>query len=187
MQLHLVRIGALGHIGQFAAVEAMRYRRGTRVVCRSERGLELGLVLAGVGDSGKPRQYDGTILRKMTVEDELLSARIEKHRAGAFDDCQELLRSRGLDATLIDVELLFDGKSIYFYFLGAISSDVERLTGELAEAYEARVQLRQFGEAIVQGCGPGCGTDEAAGCGENCGSCAVSAACGSKMNYASPS
>ena len=80
---------------------------------------------------------------------------------------------------LLDVEQLFDGQSIYFYFLGDVPPEVEALTAELAEVYEAKVKMRQFSQALVEGCGPGCGT-EAAGqgaCG-TCTSCAVAGACG---------
>jgi hypothetical protein len=46
MGFHLVRYGLLGHVGRFAAVDAMRYPRRTRVVLRSLRGLEVGEVLS---------------------------------------------------------------------------------------------------------------------------------------------
>ena len=41
---HLVRVGALGHVGRFTAVDAVRYPRDSRVVVRTGRGLELGEV-----------------------------------------------------------------------------------------------------------------------------------------------
>ena len=43
---HLVRFGLLGHVGRFAAVDAVRYPRRARVIVRSGRGLEVGEVLA---------------------------------------------------------------------------------------------------------------------------------------------
>ena len=43
---HLVRVGALGHVGRFTAVDAVRYPRDTRVVVRTGRGLEVGEILA---------------------------------------------------------------------------------------------------------------------------------------------
>ncbi len=180
MQKQLVRIGALGQIGQFVPRDAMHLRRGARVICRSDRGLEIGTVLTAVRETSSMRKHDGTILRTATVEDELLWTRIEKHRSSAYQECQRLLDERDVSAALIDIELLFDGQSIYFYFLGTVTQEVEQLTAELAQVYEARVQLRQFSEAMTQGCGPDCGTEEAAGCGQGCGSCAIAGACGTK-------
>jgi hypothetical protein len=88
------------------------------------------------------------------------------------------LKDRALDAVLIDVEHLFDGQSIYFYFLGEVTPEIEAVTGELAETYETKVRFREFVDAVERGCGPNCGTAEAAGCGPTgCGSCAVASAC----------
>ncbi len=80
----------------------------------------------------------------------------------------------------MDVEHLFDGQSLYFYFLGEITSELEELTNDLAGVYETKVQFRQFVETLTDGCGPGCGTEEAAGQGcatGECTSCAVAQAC----------
>ena len=42
---HLVRVGAMGQVGRFAAVDAVRYPRRSRVIVRTRRGLEIGDVL----------------------------------------------------------------------------------------------------------------------------------------------
>jgi hypothetical protein len=70
----------------------------------------------------------------------------------------------------MDVEHLFDGQSLVFYFLGPHDPRLETITAELAEVYEAKVQFRSFADAVNVGCGPGCGTSEAigGGCGTSC-------------------
>ena len=45
-RFHLVRVGAMGQVGRFAAVDAVRYPRHSRVVLRTRRGLEIGQVLS---------------------------------------------------------------------------------------------------------------------------------------------
>lgn len=177
---HLVRIGAMGHVGRFLAVDRVRYPRATRVVVRTARGLEIGEVLAEPDGADEAQPLDGDLLRPMAIEDELLAARIEKHRQDAYDACSALLAKRSLSALLIDVEHLFDGQGIYFYFLGDISPEIEACTAELAEAYETKVQFRKFTETLIEGCGPGCGTEAAKGQGgcEACTGCAVATACG---------
>ena len=182
MGYHLVRYGLLGHVGSFAAVDAVRYPRRSRVVVRSPRGLEVGEVLADPADSGDSPQIDGQILRRMSVQDDLLEARLERRRHEAFAACQQLLADAAVTAALVDVEHLFDGEGLFFYFLGDPPSETAEITGRLAATYEAAVEFRKFAETLTEGCGPGCGTEEAKGQGgcASCTSCAVASACGSR-------
>jgi cell fate regulator YaaT (PSP1 superfamily) len=173
--LHFVRIGALGRVGRFAAVSGSTYPRGKRVVCRTGRGLEVGEVLNAA--AGSPSAVDGVLLRQVTPEDDLLLARLEQHRDEAYHACRRLLQERAIPATLMEVEHLFDGQSLYFYFLGEVGPPIEALTQELAETYATRVQFRKFADALTQGCGPDCGTVRAAGCGSGCSECSIASAC----------
>lgn len=185
MSLHFfVRIGVFSDIGRFRSVDGTRYPRMARVVCRTRRGLEIGQVLteAECSPDEGAAETDGVILREMTVQDDLLHARLQNRKQHALEACCELLRQRGLDAVLVDVEHLFDGRSLYFYFLGNVTDEINQITAELAETYEAKAQFRQFAETLTEGCGPGCGTDAAEGgglCGteHGCSSCAVAVAC----------
>jgi len=182
MGYHLVRYSLLGEIGRFVAADASLYPRKSRVIVRSTRGLEVGEVLAEPAPSAAADQPDGQILRKMTVEDELLLARLEKHRHSAFEACSALLAEHNVPAALMDVEHLFDGAGLFFYFLGEVPPEAEQFTQQLAEAYETTVEFRKFAETLAEGCGPGCGTEAAMGQGgcDNCTSCAVAAACGTR-------
>ncbi|MCC6493368.1 MAG: hypothetical protein IT424_10125 [Pirellulales bacterium] len=182
MGFHLVRYGLMGHVGAFAAVDAVRYPRSSRVVIRSPRGLEVGEVLAEPDGEGRVASSDGQILRRMSVQDDLLEARLEQRRNEAFEACQELLAMVSVPATLVDVEHLFDGEGLYFYFLGDLPPEAQQITGRLAQTYEAAVEFRRFADALSEGCGPGCGTEEAKGQGgcASCTGCAVASACGTK-------
>jgi hypothetical protein len=77
----------------------------------------------------------------------------------------------------MDVEQLFDGRTLAFYFLGEITPEIEAMTEELAELYEAQVQVRKFADTLTTGCGPGCGTEEAGGCKTCATGCAVAGLC----------
>jgi hypothetical protein len=112
----------------------------------------------------------------MTVEDQLLEARLAKDRDRAFRACQRRLRELGVTAALTDVELLFDGRSLYFYFLGELTPEIEAVTQNLAETYDSVAQLRRFADTMTVGCGPGCGTENAAGAG--CVTCVTGCAAG---------
>lgn len=178
--LHVVRVGLLGHVGRFRAADGGCFPRGTRVVTRTSRGLEVGEVLREPDQFAGTFQPDGVLLRGMTVEDDLLAARLEKNRHAAYLACCERLAVAAPGVTLMEVEHLFDGQTLIFYFLGEPTDEVERLTAELSQTYDAQAQISRFTETLTAGCGPGCGTDEAAGHGcTSCASgCAVSGACG---------
>lgn len=210
---HLVRWGALGFVAAFRSVDARRYDRGTRVVLRTERGLELGEVLTPLGDAisddvatsdddanttagersslrtdsdGAPSA--GSLLRGMTDQDRLLELRLLKNRDEAYAACGERMRNLGLDAALVDVEHLFDGRSLVFYFLGDRPPELHDLTEQLAEAYDARAQVAAFAETLEAGCGPGCGTAEASGggCGDCSSGCAVASLCSPRSRIDAP-
>lgn len=176
---HLVRVGALGAVGSFTSVDAVLYPRASRVVVRTGRGLEVGEVLAGP-DAETHLDSDGSILRGITVEDDLLLARLERNRAEAYEACANRLAELNLSVALMDVEQLFDARTLVFYFLGEMTPEVAAVTAELADLYESRVQIQKFVDAVNEGCGPGCGTDAAAGCKTCVAGCAISAACSHK-------
>lgn len=172
---HLVRVGAMGTVGHFASAEAVRYPRGSQVVVRTDRGLELAEVLAPPSEFSDV-DPEGTILRPVAIEDQLLAARLEKNRAAAYEACSSRISELGLSTVLLDVEHLFDGQSLVFYFLGEPPDELQEVCAELAEIYEASAQFRQFTETLLTGCGPGCGTADAVGAG--CGSCSIGKATG---------
>jgi len=177
MHGYFVRLGSVGQVGRFTAVEPFVFARGSRVVCRTSRGLEVGEVLSH--DAGIDKSADGQLLRRVTVEDDLLLARLDRRKAEAIVACAELLEQRGLDAVLVDVEATFDGQSLYFYFLGEVAPAVTAVTQELAEAYESRAQLGTFASTLEAGCGPHCGTELGGGCGTGgCSTCSIASACG---------
>ena len=174
---HLVRVGVMGHVGRFYAADATRYPRDSKVIVRTQRGLEVGEILSPPGSDVSGAEPDGAILRGMTPEDHLLAARLEKNKNGAFEACTQQLAKLDTAATLVDVEHLFDGKMLFFYFLGEVTREIEQLTSQLAEIYEAKVKFRNFTDAVTNGCGPNCGTEDAEGGCTSCVTCAVAGAC----------
>ena len=177
-----VQFGVMGWTGSFHSLEAIDYPRQTPVVCRTQRGLETGRVLSEV-DGPLDLPYSGSLIRRMTVQDDLLLVRLEKDRTQACDACVQLLEDHGFDNVLLDAEVLFDGKSLVFYFLGEVSPALAALTEKLSQAYQAAVSFQQFSQALEEGCGPGCGTESAAGgCGSSgCASCSVASLCKSSQ------
>jgi hypothetical protein len=180
---HLVKVGLMGLVGRYRALDLNAYPRAAKVICRTGRGLEVGEVLCPVDAESEldaPSQSDGELLRQVGHEDELILERLERYRDRAYTACSQLLVERRLPGTLVDVEHLFDGESLFFYFLGDVDPRVEKLTNELAATYERKVRFKKFAETLAQGCGPECGTGVSCGSSGGCGTCALSGGCGSK-------
>lgn len=171
----LVRFGVMGQVRPFRG-EGVAFSRGSEVVIRTGRGLEWGTVLTAPAASESAA--DGTILRPLSSNDRLLIERIEKNKLQAINACEQKLRTSSTEATLVDLELLFDGQTLIFYFLGQIDKTIERITAELAEVFETKVQFRRFTTTVLEGCGPDCGTASSNGTCTNCTSCAIASACG---------
>ncbi len=169
----------MGHVGRFTAVDAVQYPRGMRVVVRTGRGLEVGEILAPAA-ADEIGNSDGSILRGMTTADDLLETRLQKNKQAALAACVDRMATLKPGTVLLDAEHTFDGRQIYFYFLGEVTPEIEAFTSELAEVYESQAQLRKFAETLTAGCGPGCGTEAATGSGcSSCGAgCSVAKACG---------
>jgi cell fate regulator YaaT (PSP1 superfamily) len=183
---HLIRVGLVGHVGRFQSGDAAIYPRGASVIVRTTRGLEIGEVLAALeNDAMSVGENDGIILRGMTVEDQLLNARLESKKQQAAIACEQLLAKHNSSAILIDVEHLFDGRTIFFYFLGDVPNEVQELTAELADTYDVAAQFQQFSATLEHGCGPGCGTEaaEGHGCKTCVSSCAISSVCSTSKHH----
>ena len=106
MGYHLVRYSLLGQVGRFVSSDGVRYPRNARVIVRSPRGLEIGEVLSAPELTDNTADTEGEILRRVTVEDDLLIARLEKHHHEAFTACCDLLAEHDVPAVLVDVEHL---------------------------------------------------------------------------------
>jgi cell fate regulator YaaT (PSP1 superfamily) len=145
---YVVRHGAMRFLGEFEAVGDVEYGRATDVVVRSERGLEAGQVLC----PAHPRAVEmlseptrGQIVRAFTDEDRLQAAHIKTRETAEFDSCVRLIGSRKLQMELVDVEHLFGGERVVFYFLAEKRVDFRELVKDLAREYQTRIELRQIG------------------------------------------
>jgi cell fate regulator YaaT (PSP1 superfamily) len=178
---YFCRVGRHGEIGRFVDRERVQPSRGRSVVLRTKRGLEIGKVLRpitlkhlskGSSINSANIDFDGTLLRVCTAEDQLLREKLEEAAHTAFISCQDYLTQNLLGDRLLDVEALLDAKTLYFYFVGLPSEEIAPQLDKLVEIFQTTVRESQFAKLLDEGCGPGCGTEEKGGCGTS-GSCAV--------------
>jgi cell fate regulator YaaT (PSP1 superfamily) len=145
---YIARHGSMRYLGEFEAAEDPGYTRGQSVVLRTDRGLEEGEVLCAatpqaVGLIAEPTH--GQIVRVMTTEDRTEIQRLKQCEGQEFDACRQFINQRNLQMELVDVEHLFGGERIVFYFLAEKRVDFRELVKDLAREYRTRIEMRQIG------------------------------------------
>jgi hypothetical protein len=136
----LVRIGVLGCIRPLAASDGDDYPRSTKVLCQTERGIEVGEILAAIESS--ELQPAGRVVRALAPEDDSRLAILRVRRNSAYRSCQQELKRSRIATILIDAEPLFDGRSLYFYFADEVPKHSEALRLRLCRAYQAEVYFQ---------------------------------------------
>ncbi len=181
---YAVRIGMHGQVGRFTSA-GRGYARGTQVICRTARGLEVGQVLGALEwtNVSSVDEFDGRIVRGLAAEDQLLWNQLKQLAEDAHAACQAWLAKSGLPDRLLDVEPLLDGRTLYFHFLDTVSVETEVHTEKLAQIFQQTVTESAFAKLVAAGCGPGCGTDQAKGCGSACSTCVSRCGVASKKKW----
>jgi cell fate regulator YaaT (PSP1 superfamily) len=143
----IVRHGAMRFLGEFDP-EASLYARGDEVVIRTERGNELGQVVCPADPRalellGEPT--NGRIVRKLTEADLQERQRLQEREQQELETCERFVGQRKLQMELVDVEHLFGGERIVFYFLAEKRVDFRELVKDLAREFQTRIEMRQIG------------------------------------------
>jgi cell fate regulator YaaT (PSP1 superfamily) len=135
-------------LGEFAAPPGAAFARGDRVVVRSDRGQELGDVLCPATPQAVahlPDPSHGDILRPLTEDDRRRQAQIDEKCRAQFETAGRLVAEHKLAMQLVDVESLFGGERIVFYFLAEKRVDFRELVRSMAREFQTRIELRQIG------------------------------------------
>jgi cell fate regulator YaaT (PSP1 superfamily) len=145
---YIVRHGAMRPLGEFASSPSAAYARGNRVVIRSDRGQELGDVLCPATPeavSHLPEPTHGDIVRLMTDADRQHEQQIRENTRRQFETGGRLVAEHHLAMQIVDVETLFGGERIIFYFLAEKRVDFRELVRSMAREFQTRIELRQIG------------------------------------------
>ena len=145
---YIVRHGAMRLLGEFTAPAGAAFERGARVVARTQRGQEVGDVLCPSDPRAAahlPEPTGGEILRPMTDEDRRQEDRIQENARRQFETAGRLVADHHLAMQLVDVEPLFGGERIVFYFLAEKRVDFRELVRAMAREFQTRIELRQIG------------------------------------------
>lgn len=146
---YVVRYGALRQLGEFSAKRQHQISRGDDVVVRSERGVEFGVVLCTA--NAKTNEYlgdnvhTGRILRTASDEDRRSLDEVAEREKSFFTNGQNMIDERNLQMQLVDVEQVFGGERIVFYYLAEKRVDFRELVKQMAREFNTRIEMRQIG------------------------------------------
>ena len=148
MAKYVVRYGAMRVLGTFTTRSSESFRRGSKIVARTPRGLEVGEVLCEADEETSQRLKDsggGQIFRLMTNEDTNELFHLKQRERTEFEKCQEYVGKLNLEMELVDVEHLFGGERIVVYYLAEGRIDFRELVRQLASEFQTRIEMRQIG------------------------------------------
>jgi cell fate regulator YaaT (PSP1 superfamily) len=162
----LVRYGRMDLLGWFEHNESRIPKVPSRVVIKTERGLELG-ELAGQLCPYKAGQFKlsqdqvkkyykdseidcslssaGRFVRYATAEDLSEERHLKKITEEEMENCRECVKELGLPMKIVDAEHVFGGERLIFYFMSDGRVDFRQLVKKLAHEYQTRIEMRQIG------------------------------------------
>ncbi len=164
-QTALVCYGKLNFQGEFLRPKDKIFPAGTKVIVRTERGIEIGRIVLGCcegcGDKGvsrekwqnytshrpqdKPATKTGQILRAASPQDLIDQQRLDQDGLDKARFCTQITKEMGLEMKFVHVEHLFGGDRILFYFKSEKRVDFRKLVRRLAKEYRTRIEMRQVG------------------------------------------
>jgi cell fate regulator YaaT (PSP1 superfamily) len=137
---------------------------GDEVVVPAAKGVGFGRVVSPIREVGEGELEEPLkkVMRRATAHDRERQRENMSRKEEAYRTARRLIQKHGLPMKLVDVDYVFDGSCIVFYFTAEGRVDFRELVKDLAGALKARIELKQVGvrdEAkMVGGLGP-CGRD----------------------------
>jgi cell fate regulator YaaT (PSP1 superfamily) len=180
----LVRYGRMNMLGFFEHRENRISKTDSRVVIKTNRGLELGYLVGQLSAyrSGQLKLSEeqiqeyfedsdidftptksGKFVRYATTEDISEERHLRKISKEEMECCKRFVKEMELPMKIVDVEHVFGGERIIFYFMSDGRVDFRELVKKVAHEYQTRIEMRQIGSrdeakllGDVENCGQQC-------------------------------
>jgi len=180
----LVRYSRMNTLGFFEHRETKISKIKTRVVIKTDRGLELGYLVGRLtaykggqlklseeqileyfenSDIGSAPVQAGKFIRYATSADVSEERHLRKIAQEEMECCRHFAKEMNLPMKIVDVEHVFGGERIIFYFMSDGRVDFRELVKKVAQEYQTRIEMRQIGSrdeakllGDVESCGQQC-------------------------------
>ena len=177
----LVRYSRMNILGLFGHQETRVPKVNTRVVVKTDRGLELGCLVGQLSsyraghlkfDSDQIKKYFddsniditveevGKFVRYATAADVSEERHLQKIAREEMECCRRFVKELDLPMKIVDAEHIFGGERVIFYFMSDGRVDFRELVKKIAHEYQTRIEMRQIGsrdEAKILGDVESCG------------------------------
>ncbi|MHC4131042.1 MAG: PSP1 domain-containing protein [Planctomycetota bacterium] len=162
----LVRYGRMNELGWFEHNEAQVPKIPRRIVIKTDKGLELGYIVGQLSPYRKGQfrlsqeqldeyyrfsevdfecECSGKFIRYASSADVSEEKHLRKISKEEIDCCKKFTEELELPMKIVDVEHIFGGERIVFYFMADGRIDFRELVKRLAQEYQTRIELRQIG------------------------------------------
>jgi len=166
----LVSYGRMHLLGLFEHQENKIPKVSTRVVVKTEKGLELGQVVGQLCSykAGQFRLSDeqlkdyfeeseielsveraGKFVRFATADDVSEERHLQRMAEQEVECCKRFVKELGLPMKIVEAEHILGGERIIFYFMSDGRVDFRELVKKLAHEYQTRIEMRQIGSRDV--------------------------------------
>ncbi|UCG46379.1 MAG: hypothetical protein JSU94_12825 [Phycisphaerales bacterium] len=180
----LVRYGRMSLLGFFEHSESRIPKVNTRVVVKTDKGLELGRMVGqltsyrggqfrltedqikqyfGGGDAEFSLEKGGKFVRFATAADVSEDEHLKRIAGAEVECCKRFVKELNLQMKIVDAEHILGGERIVFYFMADGRVDFRELVKKLAHEYQTRIEMRQIGSrdearllGDVESCGQEC-------------------------------
>jgi cell fate regulator YaaT (PSP1 superfamily) len=180
----LVSYGRMNTLGFFEHRETRISKINHRVVIKTDRGLELGYLVGQLTayKGGQLRLSEeqileyfensdidfspgkaGKFIRYATSADVSEERHLQKIAKEEMECCRHFVKEMNLPMKIIEVEHVFGGERIIFYFMSDGRVDFRELVKKVAQEYQTRIEMRQIGSrdeaklfGDVESCGQQC-------------------------------
>jgi len=117
------------------------------VIIQATQGEDMGLLIKRLESEPelKGLEKPRSILRRAGDDDHSRYQQLKENETKYKKEVAQTVRRHGLDMKIVDVECMFDGGKITFYFTADHRVDFRTLVRELASRYRTRIELRQIG------------------------------------------
>lgn len=131
----------------FFSPNGLKLTKGTNVIVKTERGLQLGIIETENMEieEQKLKTTLSEVVRVCSKKDKEMHEKNSKEAKHALKKCKELVEKYNLNMIILDASYTFDRGQLLFTFLADNRVDFRKLAKDLASIYKTRIELRQVG------------------------------------------